>query len=104
MGIKKIKPVSEFFEEGIPLANYFKQFKLPVLEVGKVYRQNGSIFWRDYKIIFIGEGVALGVEIANGNNSFSIGSKELFYSDTTRSGFKYNDINRPSYRLIEKDQ
>lgn len=100
----KIKDQFYFHDNGLPIRQYYNQFDLPFLEVGKVYRQQGSIYWKDYKIVFIGEGVALGVEIANGNGNFTLGNKELFYADEMRSGFKYNDTARPCYRLQEITQ
>ena len=86
---------------------YFDQFEKPErLEVGKVYHQENIGEWAscDYKIIFIGEGVALGISINSRISKDCNGEKELFYSEGNAIGFKYGDIDRPCYRLIEKEK
>lgn len=96
-----MKSRSYFEENDLPISQYYKQFETPkTIEVGKTYRQKGFVYWSDYKIIFIGEGVALGVEVANGNGNFTLGKKELFYIEGYKKGWKYND-NRPQGRLTK---
>lgn len=91
-----------FIDGGLPIKDYYSQFNTAGdLEVGKVYRQEGGIFYKDYLIIFIGEGVALGLEVANGNNNFSVGGKTLFHSEGDMKGWMYHD-NRPNYRLLKE--
>lgn len=97
-----IKPRHYFQDNDLPIKQYYEQFETPkTLEVGKVYRSKGYIYWIDYKILYIGEGVALGLEVANGNGNFSVGKKELFYSDGYRLGWKYDDF-RPVFRLVRE--
>jgi hypothetical protein len=97
--MNKIKDIDHFYDNGLPLSQYYAQFEtVKSLEVGKTYYQHAGTFWIHYKIIFIGEGVALGVEVANGNNNFSLGGKMLFHSEGLKLGWKYGD-SRSVYRL-----
>lgn len=94
-----IKPYDWFLEHDLPTSEYYKQFKTATdLEVGGVYRQPGPIYYSDYKIVWIGEGVALGVEVSIGNNNYHVGEKCLFEADGARTGWKYSDA-RSAYRL-----
>lgn len=98
MGIR----TREYFEDNdLPIKDYYAQYEAAVPEVGKTYRQKGMVYWCDYKIVYVGEGVALGVEVANGNGSFSIGNKCLFTAEGPCAGWKYRD-QRPQYLLKEK--
>ena len=87
---KKYKPLEYFEEMGFSRKEYYEQFETPkTIEVGKIYRQPNLLYWSDYKIIYAGEGVALGVEVANGNDNYKIGGMELFYWGGIRHGFRY---------------
>lgn len=100
--MSKNRPTSYFLDKGLPLSDYYKQYNSPIsLEVGKTYRQPGAVYYRDYKIVFVGEGVALGVEVSNGNGNFNLGHKGLFYAEGHNIGWKYQD-NRPPFRLEEE--
>ena len=91
-----------YLESDLPVSHYYRQWSsVEKLEVGKVYRQEEGIYFVDYEIVHIGHGVALGVEVANGNGNFAIGKKELFSLDPEKMGWKYND-NRPQYRLVRE--
>jgi hypothetical protein len=95
------KPREYFEDNDLPIAGYYAQYKGATLEVGKTYRQNGMVYWVDFKIVYVGEGVALGMEVANGNNSYGIGGKCLFVAEGIMSGWKYKD-QRPQYVLKER--
>ena len=83
-----------------PIAKFYEQFELPVLEVGKVYKSAAGTWQEEsYRIAFIGEDIAVGVctgtkEMGN----FSVGKKKLFHADAMRAGFSYGDV-RSIYRL-----
>lgn len=95
-----LKDYYYFIDNRLPIADYFNQFDRPdKLEVGKVYYQHSGIYWQHYLIVYVGHGVALGVEVNNEHGNFNANSKELFYSEGNMRGFKYNDADRPNYRL-----
>ena len=95
-----IKDYYYFLDNRLDIAGYYNQFDRPdKLEVGKVYYQHSGIYWQHYLIVYVGHGVALGVEVNNGNGNSNVGEKELFYAEGILRGFKYNDARRPCYRL-----
>lgn len=99
---KQIHPKSYFEGRGLPTANYYKQFPTAKnLELGKVYRQAKSIYTKYWKIIFIGDGVALGVVVSDTNGNSNKGEKCLFTTGGLFEGWKYQD-QRWSYRLVEE--
>lgn len=89
---------------------YYGQFDTArELEVGKQYVNNKGT-WQEtcYTIVFIGHGVALGVETVSGvvgkcKYGIGSGSRELFISDGLMAGWKLNNSN-PCYRLREVKQ
>lgn len=95
-----IKSYYDIADDGQPASKFYEQFELPVLEVGKVYKRSAGNWQEEsYRIIFIGEEVAVGVctgtkEMGN----WSVGKKKLFHADTMRAGFVYGDV-RSVYRL-----
>ena len=106
----KIKPLESFRDEDGCLSTtaYYKQFQPIELRVGGVYRQLNLGKWAEthYKIIFIGEGVAVGIVVWDAiSGTKNIGGAEMFYCDPKRpylNGVKYNDTMRPCYRLSER--
>jgi len=94
-----MKDYDYFVEHDLPLNQYYDQFETArKLEVGKVYYRHSGIYWEHFKIVFIGEGVALGIEVSNGNNNFSLGKKVLFHAEGNKAGWVYQD-GRSVYRL-----
>ena len=82
---------------------FYLQFPPVTLEVGGVYvRSRGT--WREitYQIFYIGEGVALGKEIATKTMGKPSGKVKMFHSEGIRAGWSYDD-DRPVYRLQNKD-
>lgn len=99
--VKTIQPMSYFEDNDLPAADYYNQFKTAKnLEVGKVYRQAKSIYTKYWKILFIGDGVALGVVVSDTNGNLNKGEKCLFYTSGLYAGWKYKDL-RWNYRLVE---
>ncbi|CAH9013755.1 hypothetical protein VP496E541_P0132 [Vibrio phage 496E54-1] len=99
---KQIHPMSYFEDLDLPPADYYKQFPTAKnLELGKVYRQAKSIYTRYWKIIFIGDGVALGVVVSDTNGNCNKGEKCLFTTSGLFEGWKYQD-QRWNYRLVEE--
>lgn len=98
-----IRPIEYFEDNDLPIGDYYAQYKASVPVVGEIYRQKGVVYWVDFKIVYVGEGVALGVEVANGNGSYGIGSKCLFVAGGAQAGWKYKDP-RPQFLLKEKKQ
>ena len=84
---------------------YYAQFKTARnLEVGKVYKQPNIGLWAEthFKIVFIGEGVALGVAINGPSVKVGLaGYKTLFHTSGNLAGWKYQD-SRSCYRLTEE--
>lgn len=85
---------------------YYAQFTTAKPELGKRYINNKGCFTQtEYQIVYVGHGVALGVEIGkNGKDKFGLGSpnKDLFIAEGIKAGWRLYD-NRPGYRLREKD-
>lgn len=91
----------EAYEQTGSSKAYYEQFLGATLEVGKVYTQaKGTWHEKDYKIVFIVDGVALGTCVSN--DKYEKGRKELFYASGIKKGWKYQD-DRPVYRLQEKE-
>ena len=81
---------------------YYEQFETAAPVVGKEYK-TGKGTWQEftYKIVYIGEGVALGVCTGTKEcGTFSVGDKKLFHAEGFRSGWAYKD-DRSVYRLQE---
>lgn len=101
MTASEIKPASYFEDHGLPRSEYYKQFKSAVPELHGIYKQAKGT-WEEltYKIIYVGEGVALGVCISTKEmGNFAVGKKSLFVANGSYlDGWKYED-NRPTYRL-----
>lgn len=79
---------------------YIDQYRPIKLELNKVYIQ-GKGTWQEmhYKITFCDDSIALGVKVYSAISMQFIGDYELFYVD---NGFKYQDMQAPSYRLTEE--
>lgn len=91
-----------FIENDLPIKQYYDQFQTSrSLQVGKTYYQHAGTFWKHYKILFVGHGVALAEEISNGNNNYCIGGKVIFCAEGNKAGWVYGD-NRSVYRLIKE--
>ena len=86
---------SDIIEGNITKEEYFQYYKSIKLKLYNTYIQHPKQ-WNEnvYKIIFINDNIALGVSISG----LRVGYYELFNVDT---GFKYQDLARPEYRLIE---
>lgn len=83
-------------------APYYQQFESAKLEVGGVYLSaKGTWQERTYQIFYIGEGVALGKELATRELTLSHKIK-MFHSEGFREGWVYGD-DRSLYRLQNKD-
>lgn len=95
-----VKSLSMIRDEDLPHSAFYAQFKLPTLVVGNEYKQAaGTWHEKTYKIIFIGEGVALGICTASKEmGNLPVGEKKLFHADAMREGFVYHD-DRSIYRL-----
>lgn len=79
---------------------YIDQFNPIKLELGKTYVQNkGKWDEHHFQIVFVDEKIAVGIEVYSAIGEFAIGGYTMFYVD---NGFKYNDAQRPSYRLTEE--
>lgn len=83
-------------------AQYYWQYPTPSsIKVGDEFLQNTGICSHKFKIIFVGEGVALGVIVSDSVGGLAVGKKELFHSEGIAKGFKYQDT-RACYRLRSK--
>lgn len=97
-----IYPKSHFEDNDLPITDYYDQFTTAKnLEVGKVYRQEKSIYTKYWKILFVGEGVAVGVVVSDTNGNSNKGEKCLFTTQGLFEGWKYGD-QRWNYRLVEE--
>lgn len=102
MASKVIQSRAQFFEEtGGSLADYYAQFKTAKPELGKFYRCQTLDHWSVYEIVYVGRGVALGVEVVNGRHLFDGPAKHLFTADGPRAGWREGD-NRPASRLVQE--
>lgn len=73
-----MKDYDYFIENDLPIKQYYDQFETARnLKVGKTYYQNAGTFWKLYRMLFVGHGVAVAEEVANGNNNFCLGSKVM---------------------------
>lgn len=87
-------------EDGLPSSHYYEQFTSVVPVEGETYVQSpGTWQEKTFKILYVGEGVALGTCIGSkGMGDMCDGEKVLFHADGYRAGWKYHDI-RSVYRL-----
>lgn len=85
-------------EQGRPAKDYYDQFEtVKSLEVGGKYKNNvGSFMETVYTIVYIGHGVALGIEDKKPDGYAP--SKMLFHSEGMMIGWRIS-APRPSYRL-----
>lgn len=99
MSVKYQTPM-ECVEDGLPYSHFFKQFTSVVPVVGETYVQApGTWQEKTFKILFVGDGVALGTCVGSKDmGDLCNGKKELFHADGHRAGWKYHDI-RSIYRL-----
>lgn len=98
----KIKDLSYFIENGLNIEKYYSQFETArELEVGKTYLMLGLVYWHHFKVIWIGDGVAVAEEVANGNNNFSLGSKIMLHAEGFKAGWVYRE-NRSALRLVKE--
>lgn len=86
--------------ENCTLKEYINQYSPIKLEVGKTYVQAKET-WHEkhYKIIFSDAKIAIGVVVYNAISDEFLGDYELF---NVNNGFKYQDSQRPDYRLTEE--
>ena len=100
MNIKYSSYSEAVLDNGWSPAQYYNQFDPIDLQLGEVYVSNKSNFMEThYKIIFVGEGIAVGKEVKG--NSITCGASpdlSLFIAEGNQGGWKQNDP-RPSFKL-----
>lgn len=91
---------SDIFDGECTVEEYYGQFEKPkCLAIGETYRQNSSIYHKDYRIIWADEKTAIGEVVSDGNCNSNVGERVMFDNSELRRGFKHSDT-RPCYRLV----
>lgn len=91
----------DIFEGLCTARQYYDQFEKPLrLEVNKIYRQKGFIYYCDYIIVWADARSAVGEAIRYGSGNSNVGERSLFINSSYKLGWKVGD-NRPNMRLIE---
>lgn len=93
-----MKTLCEILDNGGNYSDFYGQYKTATPELGKVYKVDDIGKWaqKEVKIVWIGEGIAVGVE----TKGLSVGSKTMYNSSGVYAGWVYND-RRAVYRLQE---
>jgi len=94
---------SDVYDHICSIEQYVEQFDTVIPVLGGVYAQESHSWAKtQFKIVFIDDKIAVGVEISP---KFPLVSSKLDYclfcSSGLFTGWKYNDTNRPEYRLRE---
>lgn len=100
---KIISSMYEFLENGGTWQGYYDQFNtVKALNVGERYVMMPNDWMQSIiEILYIGHGVALGVEIEScATKAKSKGRKVMFIAEGAATGWVYNE-NRYQYRLQE---
>jgi len=92
---------SDMFDGVCTTAQYYDQFEKPSrLEVGKVYRQKGFVYYCDYLVVWADDVSAVGEIVRDGNGGSNVGQRDLFKNSGSMLGWRVRD-QRSDMRLTE---